>query len=123
LRVARALGAYTPMRAKTLRRRSALGLLLLLRAGRPAVGRGQGLSRQLFDGAQQAPLAIVAKGNRDAPRARARRAADAVNIGLGRLGQFEIDDMGHAVDVDAARGDVGRDERAHAAETKVLERA
>ena len=39
--------------------------------------------------------------------ARAARAADAVDVGLGHVGQVVVDDVRDAVDVDAARGDVG----------------
>ena len=44
----------------------------------------------------------------------ARGAADAVHVALGNVRQVVVDHMADAVDVDAARGDVGRDQRAHA---------
>ena len=45
-----------------------------------------------------------------------------MDIGLRHLGKLEIDDMGDAVDVDAARRDVGRDHGTGAARTKRFER-
>jgi hypothetical protein len=48
----------------------------------------------------------------DARRARAARAADAVDVALGLVGQVVVDDVGHLVDVDAARRDVGGDQHA-----------
>ena len=54
---------------------------------------------------------MVAKRDRLSCLARSRGAADAMNIGLGDLRQFKIDDMADAVDVDAARRDVGRNQR------------
>ena len=35
---------------------------------------------------------------------------DPVRVGVGRVGDIEVDDMGNVRDVDAARGDVGRHE-------------
>ena len=46
-----------------------------------------------------------------------------MDIGFGDLRQLEIDDMGHAVDVDAARGDVGRDQGARLAAAEGGKRA
>ena len=54
---------------------------------------------------------MVAKRNRLPCLARPRGAADAMNIGLGDLRQFKIDDMADAVDIDAAGRDIGRNER------------
>ena len=72
---------------------------------------------------RNAPLGRVAEGDRDAVGAGARGAADAVDIALRHVGQLEIDDMGDAVDVDAARRDVGRDQHADAAGAEIAERA
>ena len=55
---------------------------------------------------------MVAKRDRLPCFACSRGAADAMNIGLGDLRQFKIDDMADAIDVNAARRDVGRNERA-----------
>ncbi len=65
-------------------------------------------ARQALDRAQGIALRGVAERDRLAALAGARGAADAVDIGLGDVGQLEIDDMADVVDVDAARGDVGR---------------
>ena len=90
--------------------------LLVFRRLRRCAGRSSGASgASVFRSRARGPLAVVAQRNRLAVRAGARRAADAVHIGLGHFRQFEIDDMADAVDVDAARGDVGRDQHARAA--------
>ena len=77
---------------------------------------------QLLDVAQQRPLGAVAERNRDARGAGPRGAADPVNIGFRHFGKLEIDDMRDAVDVDAARRDIGCDEGADTAGAKRLER-
>src|SRR5580704_1677615 len=77
---------------------------------------------QLFDVAQQRPLGAVAERNRDARGAGPRGAADPVNIGFRHFGKLEIDDMRDAVDVEAARRDVGCDKGADAAAAKRFER-
>ena len=83
------------------------------RAGRAAaVGFGQREPRQPLDCAQKIALLVVAKGDRLSRIARPRGAADAMNVSLGNLRQFKVDDMADAVDVDAARRDVGRNQRA-----------
>ena len=88
----------------------------LLRAGRsPAVGLGQIKSGQSLDRTQEVALRVVAKRDGPARVSGARRSSDAVHIGFGDLRQLEIDDMGDAVDVDAARGDVGCDQYARLA--------
>ncbi len=53
----------------------------------------------------------------------ARRAADAVHIGLGLHGQVVVHDMGDIVDVESARGDIGRDEDGRAPRAEGVERA
>ena len=55
---------------------------------------------------------MVAERDRDALRAGARGAADAVHVALRDVRQVVVDDVADAVDVDAARRDVGRDQRA-----------
>ena len=54
---------------------------------------------------------MITERNRLSRLACPRRAADAMNIGLGDVRQLKIDDMADAVDVDAARRDVGCDQR------------
>ena len=58
----------------------------------------------------------------DAGAAGAARAADAVHVALAVLRRVEVDDVRDAVDVDAARGDVGGDERVDAAGLELRER-
>ena len=82
------------------------------------VKRRQLQAGQLFDVPQQRPLGAVAKRNRDARGASPRRAADPVNIGFRHFGN----DMRDAVDVEAARRDVGCDEGADAAAAKRVQR-
>ena len=69
------------------------------------------LPGQALDVAQQIALLRVAKRDGDARGAGACRAADAVDIALRHVRQLEVDDVRHQVDVDAARGDVGGNQR------------
>src|SRR6185437_14816769 len=57
-------------------------------------------------------FAIFARSQRDgdAFHARAARSADPVHIIIRLPGDVEVDDVADAFDVEAARGDVGRDE-------------
>ena len=52
-------------------------------------------------------------GQRDggAPAAGAAGAADAVQVGLGRRRHVVVDDVRQVLDVEAARGDVGRNQQ------------
>ena len=65
---------------------------------------------QAFDGAQIGSLVLTYKGDRHTIRAGTGRASDTVNITFRNIRQIEVDDMGHAVDIDAACGDVSRDQ-------------
>src|SRR6185312_2677926 len=65
---------------------------------------------QLLDVAHEAPLAGVAEGDRDAGRAGARRAADAVHVALGDIRDLVVHDVRDVRDVDAARGNVRSNE-------------
>ena len=67
---------------------------------------------KLFDVAHERHFVAADQRDGDAFRAGARRAADAVDVALRDVGQVEVDDVADAVDVDAARGDVGGDQRA-----------
>ena len=83
------------------------------RDGRSPPATGDLLADQPLDAAQERQLVGRAPArSRCRPCPGARRAADAVDVGLGDVGQVEIDDVADAVDVDAAGGDVGRDQRA-----------
>ena len=59
--------------------------------------------------------AVIAQRDGAARRAGSRRSPDAMDISLGRLRQLVVDDMRHAVDIDAARGNVGGDQNPHVA--------
>ena len=83
----------------------------------------QRFARQLLDIAQQRFLRRIAEGERDAVAAGARGAADAMYISLRHLRDLEIDHMGNAVDIDAARGDIRRDQYAGVAVAKIAQRA
>ena len=70
-----------------------------------------GDSDELLDLAQKRHFLGVAQRDRHACGAGARRSADAVHIGFRHVRQIEIDDVADAVDIDAARRNVGGDER------------
>src|SRR5262249_18655655 len=76
---------------------------------------------QPLDVAQIGALLAGAEGDGNAARPGTRGAADAVDIALGLVRQLEIDDMAHAVDIDAARRDIGRDEDARLSGTEIVE--
>src|SRR5207245_2782592 len=91
-------------------------LPMLARTLLPApVGRRDRHANQLLDVAQERPLLAVAERDRDARGAGARGAADAVHVAFRDVGQIVIDHVADALDVDAARRDVGGDQRAHLA--------
>ena len=94
-----------------------------VRPGNAPIDEGEDLPRQLLDGAQHSPLAVVAERDRHSPGAGARRTADPMHIGLGHFRKLVIHDMGDIVDIDAAGRDVGRDQDAGAPGPKALERA
>src|SRR5829696_891028 len=80
------------------------------------------LTRQPLDGAHRE---FVHRGDeRDgaAGLARAPRAADAVDVVLGRLGHVVVDDVRDRLHVDAARRDVGGDEHARRAVLEAAQR-
>src|SRR6478752_9794964 len=120
-----------PCALRTLARaaRPTLSLLLRGRARIAAAGVGAAiLTRQRhfdqpLDVAEIAELlAACDQRDRGALGTRARGAADAMHIGLRHVGQVEIDDVGDAVDVDAAGGDIGGDQRADLAGAEQSER-
>src|SRR5580693_3719190 len=77
---------------------------------------------ELLDAAQLAALAAVAERQGDARGAGARGAADAMDVALGVGRQLVVDDVGHAVDIDAARGEIGGDQYAGLAAAEIVER-
>src|SRR4051812_1098277 len=120
-----------PCALRTLARaaRPTLSLLLRGRARIAAAGVGAAiLTRQRhfdqpLDVAEIAELlAACDQRDRGALGTRARGAADAMHIGLRHVGQVEIDDVGDAVDIDAAGGDIGGDQRADFAGAEQSER-
>lgn len=70
-----------------------------------------------------APLACIAERDRNAGSPGAGGSPDPVHITFGYIRQFVVDDMGHVIDVDAARGYIGRHQNAYAALAEVVERA
>ena len=99
--------------------------------GRGARGAGTSISadacsRDLLvdvrlDVRQRHPVALAGEADRVALGAQARGAADAVDVVLGIEGQVVVVDVRHAVDVQAARGDVGRHEDLELAGLELLE--
>ena len=71
--------------------------------------------------AQSVPLGRRDERDGMARLVRAAGAADAVHVGFGRIRQFVVDDRVDAVDVEAARGDVGRDEHLVASAAESLD--
>src|ERR1700722_20755261 len=104
----RSMHARPGPRASVLRRRRSR--VAMTRGA--AIFLGQGDADQFLDVAQISDLLAGDERDRHAVSAGPRGAADAVDIGLRYVGQIEIHHMADAVDVDAAGGDVGGDQRA-----------
>src|SRR4051812_31651239 len=77
---------------------------------------------QPLDVAEIGLLIISAEADRNARCAGPRGAADAVDILLRHIGQLEVDDVAHARHIDAARGDVGRDQHLDLAGLELAQR-
>ena len=73
---------------------------------------GQALADLALDGGEVRRLFRRYEREGVARHLGARRAAHAVDVVLGHVGDVEVDDVRERLDVDAARGDVGRDEDA-----------
>ncbi|CAG4908924.1 unnamed protein product [Acidocella sp. C78] len=127
-----------PMAAmRCLWRRMALGHLPLagnLVAGAQEMRRGEAAHRlgaagdemaadQRFDIAQIGQFGRLDQRDRHPLGAGAGGAADAVDVGFRHVRQLEIHHMRDIVDIDAARGDIGRDEHTDAAGAEQIERA
>jgi hypothetical protein len=84
---------------------------------------GDRAAEEALDVAEQVALVLVAERDGAPARTRAARAADAMDVGLGHVGELEVDDVRDAVDVDAARRDVGRHQNADGSAAEALERA
>lgn len=69
----------------------------------------------------EVPL-VIARYERDCGAAfsRARRSSDTMRVGLDVRGNFIIDNVCHVVDVQATRGNVGRDKDGKAIAPKVV---
>ena len=83
---------------------------------------GDALVGQPLDALELAALASVAERQGNARSAGARGAADAMDVALGVGRQLVVDDVGHAHDVDAARGEIGGDQHAGLAAAEIVER-
>ena len=71
------------------------------------------LFRRRLHGAEQAVLARLGERDRGPAAAGASGPADAVQVGVGRGRHVVVDDMREPLDVEPARGDVGRHEDVH----------
>src|SRR6478736_2809034 len=76
-----------------------------------------------LDVAQVATLCATAQRDRDAISPGAGRATNAVHVALGNVRQIVVHDVADAVDVDAARSDIGRDQHLEPARAEVVQRA
>src|SRR3712207_465884 len=79
--------------------------------------------QRLRDPLDVAPLLAGEERDPDAGAPGAAGAPDAVDVGVAAVRRVEVDDVRDVVDVDAARGDVGRDERVDAPGLEVRQRA
>src|SRR5439155_716638 len=68
------------------------------------------LADELLDRLERQGARLVHEADRLAARPRAPRSADPVHVVLGVLREIPVDDVGHRLDVQPARGDVGRDQ-------------
>src|SRR5262249_34697893 len=71
---------------------------------------GNLLADELLDGLDLERPCLVGQADGLARGARARRASDAVHVVLGVLRHVPVDHVGHALDVQPTRGDIGGDE-------------
>ena len=81
-----------------------------------------GLAGEALDAPQQIALVVGAQRDGAAFGAGAGRPPDAMHVGLGHLGQLEIDDVRDVVDVDATGRNVGRDQDAQLGVAEEVER-
>jgi len=85
--------------------------------------RAKRASRQLLDVAQIGPLFITAERDRGPGGASPRRSANPMHVIFRHVRQFEIDDVRHPIDIDAAGGNVGGDKHAGLAVAKAGKRS
>src|SRR5215831_20480202 len=82
---------------------------------------GDLLADELLDGLDLERARLVGQADGLASGSRTRRAPDAVHVVLGILRHVPVDHVGHALDVQAARGHVGRHEDGKLAVLEVVE--
>src|SRR5215475_1080103 len=82
---------------------------------------GNLLADELLDGLDLERPCLVGQADGLARGARARRASDAVHVVLGVLRHVPVDHVGHALDVQTTRGDIGGDEDGQLAVLEVVE--
>lgn len=70
---------------------------------------------QTLDRSKVTKLLVITERQGNARGAGPGRTPDAVNVGLGSVGDVEVDDMRDLIDVDPARGDVRGDKHGHTA--------
>ena len=76
---------------------------------------------QPFDVAEIGPLLVIAKRNRNAFGTGTRSTTDAVNVAFGNIGKVVVDHVADAINVDAACGNIRRNERTQLAVAKGCE--
>ena len=76
-----------------------------------------------LDGLQRLVVLRRHQHGGEALASRPSRASDAVDVGVGRIREVEVDDVRDLLDVDAARRDVGRDEALEFALLEARQRA
>src|SRR6202023_2162273 len=81
--------------------------------------RSDGCSRVALDLAQGSAFGMTCQRHRDPRSAGTPGAADAMDVVSGLPRQIEVDDVADAGDIETPRGDVGRDQRAHASAAHV----
>jgi hypothetical protein len=79
------------------------------------------LAKQVLDADEVPRFGLVAEGVRHAGSTRACRASDAVHVDLRLVREFVVEHVRDAFHVDAAAGDVGRDEDGHVTVAEALE--
>ena len=80
------------------------------------------LAGQSFNALEHRAFGGIAEGDRFAGRPGPARPADAMDVGLGFVGEIEVEDMGDVVDIDAAGGEVGRQQHPQLADAEAVER-
>ena len=82
---------------------------------------GDGAAQQLLNGFQLGLLVKLAEGDGGAGVAGPARAANAVDVGLGHVGEVVVEHPGQLVDVNAPGGDVGGHQHPYPPRLEVVE--